>query len=339
MRKLIIPIILLLGLVYIFVNIAEVQEVAETLKRGELGLIILAFGVQLLWSLNVAASYHMVYHAVGLEEKMGKLFVLVLAANFVNVVAPSGGVGGIAVFISEARRQGYSSARVTVSGALVVLFDYIAFLFVLFFGLIVLFRRNNLTMTEIIPSIILLVVAVVLGTLIYLGIHSESALAKALAWMAHLVNRFMWIFIHRKYLSEQRAYSFAHEASSGLHRLRRKPDDLLLPFALGLSSKALLILILCLVMVAFKVPFSVGTLIGGFSIAYLFLIVSPTPAGIGVVEGAMTLGLTSLNITLGAATVVTLAYRGITFWVPLLLGFIAIRWLDRKEGQALSHEG
>ena len=338
MRKLIIPFILLLGLVFIFINIAEVQEVAETLQRGELGVIILAFGVQLLWSLNVAASYHAVYHAVGLEEKMGKLFILVLAANFLNVIAPSGGVGGIAVFISEARRQGYSSARVTVSGALVVLFDYIAFLFVLFFGLVVLFRRNNLTMTEIIPSIILLLVAVVLGTLIYLGIHSESALARALAWMAHMVNRFLWIFIHREYLSEQRAYSFAHEASSGLLRLRQKPHDLLVPFALGLSSKALLILILCLVMVAFKVPFSVGTLIGGFSIAYLFLIVSPTPAGIGVVEGAMTLGLTSLNISLGAATVVTLAYRGITFWAPLLIGFAAIRWLDRKEDQALSSE-
>jgi uncharacterized protein (TIRG00374 family) len=338
MRKLIIPIILLLGLVFIFINIAEVQEIVETLQRGELGFIILAFGIQLLWTLNVAASYHTVYRAVGLDEKLAKLYVLVLGANFLNVIAPSGGVGGIAVFISEARRRGYSSARVTVSGALVVLFDYIAFLFVLFLGLVVLFRRNNLTMTEIIPSIILLLVALVLGTLIYLGIHSESALAKALAWMAHRVNRFLWFFIHREYLSEQRAYSFAHEAADGLSRLRQKPRDLLAPFALGLSSKALLIFILCLVMVAFKIPFSVGTLIGGFSIAYLFLIVSPTPAGIGVVEGAMTLGLTSLNIPLGAATVVTLAYRGITFWAPLLFGFIAIRWLDRKEKQDLTNE-
>jgi uncharacterized protein (TIRG00374 family) len=338
MRKLIIPLILLLGLVFIFVNIAEVQEVAKTLRRGELGFIILAFGVQLLWSLNVAASYHTVYHAVGLEEKLGKLFVLVLGANFLNVVAPSAGVGGIAVFISEARRQGYSPARVTISGVLVVLFDYIAFLCVLFFGLIVLFRRNNLTMAEIIPSIILLFVALVLGTLIYLGVHSESAMAKALAWMAHQVNRFLWIFIHREYLSEQRAYSFAHEASSGLRRLRQKPHDLLAPFLLSLSNKTLLILILCLVMVAFKVSFSVGTLIGGFSIAYLFFIVSPTPAGIGVVEGAMTLGLTSLNLPLGDATVVTLAYRGITFWAPLLFGFIAIRWLDRKESRVLPNE-
>ncbi len=336
MRKLIIPFILFLGLVYVFINIAEVQEVVETLQRGELGFIILAFGVQLLWTLNVAASYHTVYHAVDLEEKIGRLFILVVAANFLNVVAPSGGVGGIAVFVSEARRRGYSSARVTVSGALVVLFDYISFLCVLFLGLLVLFRRNNLTMAEIIPSIILLFVAVVLATLIYLGVHSESAFAKALAWMAHRVNRFMWIFIHHEYLSEQRAYSFAHEASSGLRRLRQRPHDLLLPFTLGLSSKALLILILCLVLVAFKVSFTIGTLIGGFSIAYLFLIVSPTPAGLGIVEGAMTLGLTSLNIPLGAATIVTLAYRGITFWAPLLYGFFALRWLDRAEGQALS---
>ena len=104
-----------------------------------------------------------------------------------------------------------------------------------------------------------------------------------------------------------------------------------MPAALALSSKALLISILFLMFLAFKVPFSVGTLIAGFSIGYLFLIVSPTPAGIGVVEGALTLALNSLNVSLGAAAVLTLAYRGITFWVPLLGGMLAFRWLSQTE--------
>jgi len=222
---------------------------------------------------------------------------------------------------------------------LVVLFDYLAFLCVLCLGLIVLIRRNNLNTPEITASIILLLVAIVLSTLVYLGMYSETALAKALAWMARLVNHLLWVFIHRQYLSETRAYTFAHEVSGALNQLRHNPKSLLKPFLLGLSSKALLILILFLVFVAFQVPFSIGTLIGGFSIGYLFLIVSPTPAGIGIVEGALTIGLTSLNVSLGKATVITLAYRGITFWLPLLFGFYALRWLSQGENiSALSDE-
>lgn len=44
----------------------------------------------------------------------------------------------------------------------------------------------------------------------------------------------------------------------------------------------------------------------------------------------MTLALRSLHVPLGAAAVITLAYRGLTFWLPFLYGFVALRWLGRR---------
>ena len=78
-----------------------------------------------------------------------------------------------------------------------------------------------------------------------------------------------------------------------------------------------------------------GPWIGGFSIGWLFLIVSPTPAGLGIVEGAMTLALASLHVPLEAATVITLAYRGLTFWLPFGYGFVAFRYLQRTPAVQL----
>ncbi len=331
MRKVIIAIALLLGLIFIFTKMAEVQAILDTLKQGDWRFVGLALCLELIWLLNVAASYRAIYRALGLEEKIEKLFFLAAAANFVNVVAPSVGMGGMAVFISEARRKGYSSARVTVAGVLFVLFEYIGFLMVLSLGLLVLFRRNNLNSAELVASSILVAVAAFLALFIFLGTRSAKSLGRLLAWMGRQVNRILRPFIKREYLSEKRAYEFAHDAAAGLSELRRKRENLFLPAALALSSKALLISILFLMFLAFKVPFSVGTLIAGFSIGYLFLIVSPTPAGIGVVEGALTLVLNSLNVSLGAAAVLTLAYRGITFWVPLFGGMLAFRWLSQTE--------
>jgi hypothetical protein len=85
------------------------------------------------------------------------------------------------------------------------------------------------------------------------------------------------------------------------------------------------------------VPFSVDTIIAGFSIAYLFLIVSPTPSGIGIVEGIMPIALSSLNVNWSQAVVITLTYRAVTFWIPLAVGAWTFRSLHtvREEPAAI----
>ncbi len=243
---------------------------------------------------------------------------------------PSAGIGGVAVFVAEARRRGYSSARATLGSVLFVLFEYAGFLAVLVLGLIVLVRRNNLQLSEILASVIFVIIGFALAVLLYLGLRSAKDLGNALTWMAKKINWLVWPILKRPYLSETRPHEFARDAAEGLAELRQKPDELLLAMSLALSSKALLISVLFLVFLAFKVPFSPGTLIAGYSIAQLFTIVSPTPAGVGIVEGVMTLALNSLNVQLGAAAVITLLYRGITFWVPLILGLLGFRTLARQ---------
>ena len=330
MRKFVFALILLLGVAFVIGRFAEVQAIAETLQKGDWRFLGLALIIEAAWLLNVAASYRYIYRAMGVHENIENLFLTVAAANFVNVVAPTAGMGGVAIFISEARRRGYSPARVTAAGVLAVLFDYAGFLCVLGLGLAILFRRNNLTSVELIASSVIVVIATFLTAMLYLGMRSAKELGSALAWSARQINRILWPFIHRPYLSEDRAHSFAHEAAQGLREVRHSPRNLFYPAALALTNKALLISVLFLMFLAFQVPLSLGTVIAAFSIGYLFFIVSPTPAGVGFVEGALTLALGSMYIPLGAAAVIALAYRGITFWIPLAFGGIALRLLHHN---------
>ncbi len=71
----------------------------------------------------------------------------------------------------------------------------------------------------------------------------------------------------------------------------------------------------------------------------LFLIVSITPQGIGVVEGVMTLVFTSLGVPAAQAAVVSLAFRGLTFWLPLLIGFILLRRVKVVRESAAGSNG
>lgn len=332
MRKLFISFALVAGVIFILTQIQDFGSIIDTAKRSDLRFLLLAIIVESVWLLNVAVLYRAIYRVLGIEKSLMQMMLTAAAANFVNVVTPTAGVGGVAVFISEARRKDYSSGRTTVASAMFVLFDYVGFLMVLAVGLIVLFRRDKLQMPELTATGILLIFALTIASLLYMGMYSEQKLGSFLAWSATQINKIVLPFKRDKnsgYLSIDRAYNFAHDIAEGMNELRGKPRELVVPMLLALSSKMLLVVVLFFVFLAFGVPPSLGTLIAGFSIAFLFTIVSPTPNGVGFVEGALTLTLASFYIPLSDAAVIAIAYRGVTFWLPLLFGMVAIRWLDR----------
>jgi hypothetical protein len=329
MRNFIIAIALFLGFVFVVAKLAEIQSIAETVQRGIWWFLGLALIVEFLWVINCGASFRAIYRAMGIEEQIVTLSLIVTAANFMNLVAPSGGVSGLAIFVSEARRRNYSPARAVAAGVLYILFDYLGLIAILLVGLVILIRRNDLSLVVILASAALVGLALLFAFLLNLGMQSAVALGNTLAKLARFLNRMLHPFIHREYLSEERAHEFAHDAAEGLAEMRTKPKSLLMPLFLAFTNKAAQIIILILVFLAFKIPISIGTIIACFSIGTLFVIISPTPAGIGVVEGALTLALTSMYISLEDAAVITLSYRGITFWIPLLSGMISLRVLEK----------
>jgi uncharacterized protein (TIRG00374 family) len=331
MRKLLFILVLFLGAAFVYLSFGELESILRTLRYGNFWFLLLAVLIQFAWFWTMGLIYRSLYHVFGMDESLSRLSLLSIAATFVNIVAPTIGMSGMAYFISQAARNGKSVGKVTIISMLALFLDYVAFLVVLTLGLIVLFRRNDLDPAEIAASTVMFAVAAGFGFLLYLGSRSAQALGSALARLARLVNRVLHPFIHRDYLSEARAYEFAFEMAADLKSLPERYHSLLIPLLYSLTGKALLMCVLVSVFMAFKVPFTAGTIIGGFAIAYLFLIVTPTPAGVGIIEGVMPLALSSLRVPWSEAVVITLAYRGVTFWLPLTIGAIAFRTVGRER--------
>lgn len=334
MRKFVVMIILFMGVLLVIFSFSELENIIQTLRRANPWFLAFAMAIQAAWFFVLGWTFQSIYNLLGLRESRRRLTLVAAASSFINIVTPSAGVGGLAILISDGRTRGHAPGKVTVASALYLLLDEAAFLCVLALGMSVLIRRNNLGAGEITASLILLAIASVLAFLLYLGYRSAEALGEALAKMARVVNRIVGPFIHREYLSEARAHTFASEIADGLGSLPEKPRSLIPPFLLSLANKALLMVVLICSFLSFEVPFSAGTIVGGFAIAYLFLIVSPTPSGIGVVEGVMAIALGSLGVEFSQAVIVTLAYRGVTFWLPLAVGALALRSLHLQGAKS-----
>jgi len=327
MKKIFVAVILFLGIAVVILSFGELETILKTLRHAHLEFFFLAIILQFVWFLTSGRMYQSVFYLLGVQESVLTLGFIATAANFLNVVAPSAGVGGVALFTTEARRRGHAAGKVTVAAALFLLLDQISFAVILSLGLIILVRQNNLSTGEISATFILFVITVSYAFVLYLGYRSEEKLNNLLVNAARRINRIVKIFIRKELFSEVHAHEFAHEVADGFSGLTESPSSLIRPVLWGIVDKTLLMLILTCAFLSFEVPFSLETIVAGFSITYLFLIVSPTPSGIGIVEGIMPIALSSLNVNWSQAVVITLTYRAVTFWLPLAVGAWTFRLL------------
>lgn len=336
-RKIIFSLLLVISGYFVLTHFTEMQAVAGLLGRGDWRFLLLGVLIEGLWLLNVNQSYKALYRAVGINESRKKLFLMATAAFFITTMAPAAGMTGLAVFIEQTNKEKDKPAphgRVTVACTLYLLADYFGLLAVIPLALYILWRRNQITASAIIASIVLVLLAAGLALLLLLGARSSHKLSVVLGFIARFVNKISNLTLHRQAIHPDWAQNFSVDVNDGVSSLREQPQMLIQPMLLGLNNKALMMLVLLSVFLAFNIPFTIPLLIAAYALGYLFAVVSPTPSGIGIVEGVMTVALRSLGMPLENAATVTLAYRGFTFWLPLVLGGFSFRRLQKAEKQA-----
>jgi uncharacterized protein (TIRG00374 family) len=330
MRRIIIVIALFLATVFVISKFTELQSILNALRRSNPSFLLVALLFEIVCLFNTAATFSALYRLVGLSEGRWQMFLMTTAANFVNVIVPSGGVGGIAVFLDSGQRRKIPVGRVLVVGVLYLIYEYAALFCIITMGFIVLLKRHDLNTLELVAAGFLVLVALIDVTILVLGYKSSEKLGRLLAWCSKLVNRVLRPFLHRDYLKVENAYTFSDDIAEGIKTIRSSPKNLVWPFLLTLNNKALLLCVLAFTFLALKTPFSMGTLVGGLSVSYLFFYASPTPSGVGFVEGVLPLTLYSLRVPYTDAVLITLAFRGLTIWLAMILGAIAFRLLQRQ---------
>ncbi|MFD4246705.1 YbhN family protein [Streptomyces sp. NPDC058525] len=119
----------------------------------------------------------------------------------------------------------------------------------------------------------------------------------------------------------------------------RMLDVLQRPQKLATGIGGMLLLTGCFVMCldASIRAFGDGQAISYASIAVVFLAgnalgsAAPTPGGIGAVEITLTAGLVAVGLQSDVAFSAVLLFRTMTFWLPVLPGWVAFNFLTRKE--------
>ncbi|MCB0210078.1 MAG: flippase-like domain-containing protein [Anaerolineae bacterium] len=320
--------LLVIGFAWLTVaRFTEIKNLADTLAQGQWQWILAAVLLQILYYLIYSATYQSAFVTVDVHSRLRDLLPVTFASIFVNVVAPSGGASGAALFVDDAVRRGQPAARAAVGTILVLIADFSSFTVILLVGMTVLFLQHTLTFYEVAAALILMAVTVSLSGMLLLGLLHPERLRQLLSRLQEIVNRAGSWFRRPSLLNRDWSDKNAAEFTEAAQAMAARPRHLARTLAVALAAHLVGLASMYVLFLAFQYPITFGPLVAGYSMAILFLIVSPTPMGVGVVEGVTPLVLISLDVPAAVATVVVLAYRGLSFWLPMFIGFVLLQRL------------
>jgi phosphatidylglycerol lysyltransferase len=303
----------------------ELEQLKNTLQQGQWMLIFAALASQAIYFTVFTASYQAAFATLDIDTRTRDLIPVTLGSLFVNMVVPAGIAGGTALFAQDLARRGKPATRTATGILLQLIADFSSFTCILVPGLIYLFFEHDLKAYEIGAAIILLLVTIGLSAILLLGIWKPDWLHRVFNFFQQTANRLTSRVRRSPFFAEDWAQKNAEEFNHAARAVTGHPSQLIRTIGVAFLAHLLDITTLYILFRAFNQPVGLGTLVAGYAMGILFWIVSITPQGIGVVEGVMALTFTSLGISGAVATTVVLAFRGLTFWIPMLLGFFAVQ--------------
>jgi uncharacterized membrane protein YbhN (UPF0104 family) len=311
----------------VFSRLTEIGQLIDTLAGGRWWWVAAAAALQVAYYLAVAGAYQSSFLAVGVASRARDLLAVLLASLFVNTVAPSGGMAGSALFVDEAARRGLPAARAAAAALLARIMDSVGFSVWLLVGLVNLFLDRDLRPYQVVSAATLVAITAGMAGLLLAGLKNPQALRRLLAGFEGLVNRITAWSGRAAPLPAGWADRHAAELAQAGVALGARPLRVLRTVGVAVLGHLVNMLCLYTLFAAFDQPIRAGLLIGGYTIAILSWKISPVPEGVGVVESVMVLVLRSAGVPAAKATVIALGFRGLGYWIPMLLGFVLLRRL------------
>lgn len=323
------------SVVFIIVFVRQfgsISEAIETLSRGSWLFLAAIIVIQFVGIVNRGAFYHSLYEFFSVKDSLKKLTYLSVASNFLNLAAPAGGLSGMAVFVSEAQKQGMSKTRSIFVNLFAYFLIYLVFILVLLMGLFYLFFNEQLYTYQLVTAGILFGAIIILIIIALVALKGAARVKKLMTFAASALNYIARFLQSKKVLiSDGQIHLISTEISECLKTIQTRFFQLRMPVLHVLLIETIDILTLFYIFLAFRFSINIGVLISVYAISVLFSLVSITPGGIGVVEATMIVVLTNLQVPVELATISVMAYRFFTFWTPFVLGYFAFRKLQRQK--------
>jgi undecaprenyl-diphosphatase len=285
-------------------QLADVGDSVQALKSASWGWLVVAALMSMLTYVAAAVSL-----AGGVPEPLP--FVpnveAQMASSFVNRVTPAN-IGGMALNVRFMQKAGVAPAEAVTAVGLNSAVGAIMHIVLLFVFLAWAGKGGGSGFKVPTSSKLLVVIAVVLAVV---GIVLATRRGRKL-FRTHVMR---WL----------------KQSISSLATLARSPLKLVALFGGSAGVTIAYVLALYAATAAFHADVSVAQAGAVYLGASIIAAAAPTPGGLGAMEAALVAGFTGVGVESGVAVAAVLGYRLLTYWLPILPGWISFHLLERRN--------
>ena len=321
-RNIIIGAVFVVALAIVLLRGESFFELIDTMSTGALIPLILAFVVQMGKYVSQGFAYSSSFTTVEARLSPRVCFPLVFSAFFMNTVAPSLNTSGNLVFVERARRDGIGGGKAIAAVVLMQTSIEFGFMVIMIAGFIIIHINGSLTPVIFIVGLWVVILVGLMGGSLILARKNPKRLMSILQPLETLANKLSKRF--RKKEMNPWALKSSQALCEAAGEIARRPLIAVRVFMLSVLASLFEFGCFYLVGMAFGVT-DISALLGGYVVAILFTMIAITPMGLGVVEAAIVVILTSYGVFMGTATAIALVFRGIVFWLPFVIGLVVFQ--------------
>ena len=307
---------IIVALFLIVPRLAGQAHAIELIEDATPAWLVVAVAVECVSLLFYSLLFRRLLRLLKWPVTLGVALRINLAGLAAAHLFSAGGVGGAAVTYRVLQKRGMPHSLVLIAVIFQNAFAYLL-LFALFAaGLAVLvLRGQGGDAATIIAAAFVLLLLIGAGYGFWLLNHPSSLRRRAHQVVGWLQKRIKRLQVDPALLEE-----YLDGVVDGWRRLRREGWGHLKTVGLAAGYWGFDIMCLLLVMVAFHAGVAPDKAIIAYAVANVVGTFSPTPGGLGAVEGVMIALLVGFGMPSAAAVAVVLVYRLINFWLPIPAG-------------------
>lgn len=315
---------LVVAVVVLMPKVSTFKEFESVLLSMPLWLVALAMIAQIGSYIGSGYMLKSIMEELKLQMSVGRGILITMSSASVGMLV-GGMVGSAAATYHWASRSDNDSGEAIMAGVLPTLYNTIVLTSITIIGISYLLIMHELSRIQIIGygTALVLIVAVVFFVII--GLRNHEKLGNLVLRIAAMLNN------HRKHkydLGELESNIMAF--NNGIRLLSRRG---LIRIGIGSIANILFdMLTLYTFFVASAHRVKPSVLIAGYSLAFLLTRAAfIAPGGVGLTESSMAAVFANLGVQNHVAVIVVIGYRLASFWLPSLLGFAVIPYLNKTS--------
>jgi uncharacterized protein (TIRG00374 family) len=313
-------------------NLAELKEVKNLFKQIDPWWIVVAVIGQLLTYLSTAILYYFLMNKFKDRTPITlfDLFKLSIVIVFINQIVPAGGISGNGFLFNELSNREVSQRKAFFTIIMECIFLYVALAL-----LLIVLPIIYISLYKTLPHLFWIVI--LFGFLLYGALAAFVTILSNKKTLTKIIKHLSRIKFLRHYLDditfspEGTFTEFGTKGPWGIFLKYKKASIVVILGQLGVFfADSLTILAL---LHGLHVHIAYIVIVFGLLLTFIAAALPISPGALLLYEGAMTFFFTSMGMPFATALIVTILFRVLSFWAPVLLGLFMYKSVqtDKKE--------